>query len=49
MSACEGFQDVADVGEAHGGDVFKERDVGDEFGVVGGAFPFGEDDGVGGL
>lgn len=49
VRAGEGFEDVADVGEAHGGDVFEEGDEGDEFGVIGGAFPFREDDRVGRL
>lgn len=49
MGTGKGFQDVADVGEAHGGDVFEEGDIGDEFGVGGGALPFGEDDGIVGL
>lgn len=49
VRAGEGFEDVADVGEAHGGDVLEEGDEGDEFGVGGGAFPFREDDRVGWL
>lgn len=49
MGTSKGFEDVADVGEAHGGDVFEEGNQGDEFGVGGGALPFGEDDGIVGL
>ncbi len=49
MGALEGCEDVADVGDAHAGDVFEEGDEGDELGVVGGAGPWGEDDGIGWL
>ena len=49
MGAGEGFEDVAHVGEAHGGNVFQEGYVGDEFGVGGGTLPFGKDDGIVGL
>lgn len=49
MCVREGFEDVAGVGDAHAGDVFEERDQGDEFGVGGLAGPFFEDDRVGGL
>ena len=49
VGVFEGGEAVADVGDVHGGDVFEERDVGDEFGVARVAGPFGGDDCIGGL
>lgn len=49
MGALEGFEDVADVGEAHASYVFEEGDEGDEFFILGVAGPGVQDDGVGGL